>query len=398
MRREETLQHQHILVAGGGPVGFLTALGLAQRGIRVTLVEAEPGIVNSPRAMVYHWSVLEGLDKLGLLDDAKQRGFTKQDYCHTVFRTGERIYWSLDPLTDETDYPFNLHLGQNDLAEIARQHLARLPNAEVRFGTRISGVTQDADGVTATLESADGTEELRADWLIGCDGAGSAVREKILKLNFFGITWPERFIATNLRFDLEAHGYARANFMMDDVYGAIIAKIDQTDLWRVTFMEDVNLPLESVRERIHHFYDAYVPGIEDYELVQFSPYRMHQRCVDTMRVGRVVLAGDAAHITNPTGGLGLTSGLFDSFFLVEVMNAIVNDGASTDLLDRYSDERRRAFIELASPQATRNKQRIFHAHEGTWFDRELAEIRKLATDRDAVLGQVRFTRALQSSL
>jgi len=392
------LQDQHVLIAGGGPVGFLTALGLVQHGVRVTLVEAEDSIVNSPRAMVYHWSVLEGLEKLGVLNDARQRGFTKQDYCHTVFRTGERIYWSLDPLADETDYPYNLHLGQNDLAEIARTHLAAIPLAEVRFGTRISGLNQDGDGVTATLEGANGTEELRADWLIACDGAGSTVREKLLDLNFFGITWPERFIATNVRFDLEAHGYARANFVMDDIFGAIIAKIDESDLWRITFMEDVGQPLDTVRDRIHTFYNAYVPGIEGYDLVQYSPYRMHQRCVDTMRVGRVLLAGDAAHITNPTGGLGLTSGLFDSFFLVEIMNAIVNEGAPHDLLNRYSDERRRAFIELASPQATRNKQRIYHAHEGTWFDRELVEIRKLATDRDAVLGQVRFTRALQSRL
>lgn len=392
------MQDQHVLIAGGGPVGFLTALGLARHGIRVTLIEAEEEIINSPRAMVYHWSVLEGLEKLGALDDARQRGFTKQDYCHTVFRTGERIYWSLDPLSDETDFAYNLHLGQHELAEIARSHLAKIPHAEVRFGTRISGLTQDGGGVTATLSHAGDTEEMRADWLIACDGAGSTVREKLLKLNFFGITWPERFIATNVRFDLEAHGYARANFMMDDVYGAIIAKIDESDLWRITFMEDLSQPLETVRERIHTFYDAYVPGIEGYDLVQYSPYRMHQRCVDTMRIGRVLLAGDAAHITNPTGGLGLTSGLFDSYFLVEIMNAIVNEGASHDLLNRYSDERRRAFIELASPQATRNKQRIYHAHEGTWFDRELAEIRKLATDRDAVLGQVRFTRALQSRL
>jgi 2-polyprenyl-6-methoxyphenol hydroxylase-like FAD-dependent oxidoreductase len=392
------VQTDHVLVAGGGPVGFLTALGLAQRGIRVTLVESEPDIVNSPRAMVYHWSVLEGLDRLGVLEDAKRIGFTKQDYCHRVFRTGENIYWTLAPIADETDYPYNLHLGQNDLAQIAREHLARLPGTEMRFGTRITGLTQDAYGVNVELTDANGSETIRADWVIGCDGGGSTVREKLLKLNFFGITWPERFIATNVRFDMEAHGYARANFVLDDVYGAIIAKIDNSNLWRITVMEDASLPLDGVQERIHHFYNAYVPGIEGYELVQHSPYRMHQRCTDAMRVGRVLLAGDAAHITNPTGGLGLTSGLFDSFFLVDVMNAVINEGASHDLLDRYSNERRQAFIELASPQATRNKQRIYHAHEGTWFDRELVEIRKLATDRDAVLGQIRFTRALQSRL
>lgn len=392
------MQTDHVLVAGGGPVGFLTALGLAQRGIRVTLVEAEPDIVNSPRAMVYHWSVLEGLDGLGVLEDARRIGFTKQDYCHRVFRTGENIHWSLAPIADETDYPYNLHLGQHDLARIAREHLARMPGAEVRFGSRITSLAQDDDGVTVELTDNAGSSELRANWVIGCDGGASTVREKLLKLNFFGITWPERFIATNVRFDMEAHGYARANFVMDDVYGAIIAKIDNSNLWRITVMEDASLPLETVQDRIHHFYNAYVPGIEGYELVQHSPYRMHQRCSDTMRVGRVLLAGDAAHITNPTGGLGLTSGLFDSFFLVDVLNAVINEGAAHDLLDRYSNERRRAFIELASPQATRNKQRIFHAHEGTWFDRELVEIRKLATDRDAVLGQIRFMRALQSRL
>lgn len=389
---------QHVLVAGGGPAGFVTALGLAQRGMRVTLVEAEPQIIDSPRAMVYHWSVLEGLEGLGILDEAIEAGFTKQDYCHIVFRTNERIHWTLEALADETPHPYNLHLGQNDLAEIARRHLARLPNAEVRFGTRLTDLAQDGQGVTATLQGPGGPGEERFDWVIGADGGGSTVREKLLKLNFFGITWPERFIATNVRFDLEAHGYARANFMMDDVFGAIIAKIDKTDLWRITVMESDALPMEGVRDRIHRFYDAYVPGIEGYELVQFSPYRMHQRCADTMRVGRVILAGDAAHITNPTGGLGLTSGLFDSYFLVEVMNAIVNEGASHDLLDRYSNERRRAFIELASPQASRNKQRIYHAHEGTWFDGELAAVRRLATDRDAVLAQVKFTQQLQSRL
>ncbi|WP_417627265.1 FAD-dependent oxidoreductase [Pararhodobacter aggregans] len=392
---------QHVLVAGGGPAGFITALGLAGRyGIKVTLVEAEPQIVNSPRAMVYHWSVLQGLEDLGILQEAMDRGFTKQDYSFVVHRTDERIHWSLDALESVTKHPYNLHLGQNDLAEIACRRLQTNPLASIRFGTKVTDLVQDDHGVTATLHGPEGTTEERFDWVIGADGGGSTVREKILKMNFFGITWPERFVATNVKLPFEAYGYARANMIMDDVYGAIIAKIDRDDLWRVTFMEDAGLPLDTIRDRIHHFYQAYVPGIERdaYDLVQFSPYRMHQRCTDTMRVGRVVLVGDAAHITNPTGGLGLTSGLFDSYFLTEIMNAIVNEGASHDLLNRYSDERRRIFLEIASPQASRNKQRVFHAYEGAWFDRELTQVRRLATDRDAVLAQATFTRQLQSTL
>ncbi|WP_323019653.1 FAD-dependent oxidoreductase [Pararhodobacter sp.] len=389
---------QHVLVVGGGPVGFLTALGLAQRGLRVTLVEAEPDIVNSPRAAVYHWYVLEGLKQLGILDEALETGFAKQDYCHFVFRTNERIHWSLAPLAEVAPYPFNLHLGQNDLARIACRHLERFASAEVRFATRLTDLTQDASGVTARLSGPGGETVERFDWLIGADGGGSTVREKSLKLNFFGITHPERFIATNVRLPFESFGYARANMVMDDVHGAIIAKLDKSDLWRVTFMEDASQPLDTVTERIDAFYRAYAPGVEEYELVQYSPYRMHQRCADTMRVGRVILAGDAAHITNPTGGLGLTSGLLDLYFLLDILNAIVNEGASPDLLDRYSDERRRIFLEIASPRAVQNKQMIFHAHAGRLLDTQVQAVRRLATDPDAVRAQVPFARSMQSSL
>jgi len=332
---------QHVLVAGGGPAGFITALGLAGRyGIKVTLVEAEPQIVNSPRAMVYHWSVLQGLEDLGILQEAMDRGFTKQDYSFVVHRTDERIHWSLDALESETKHPYNLHLGQNDLAEIAWRRLETNPLATIRFGTKITGLAQDDHGVTARLEGPDGATEERFDWVIAADGGGSTVREKILKLNFFGITWPERFVATNVKLPFESYGYARANMVMDDVYGAIIAKIDRDDLWRVTFMEDASLPLEGIRDRIHHFYQAYVPGLgrEDYELVQFSPYRMHQRCADTMRVGRVVLVGDAAHAMSPQLGQGVNMALLDALALAD---ALRGEAALADALAHYQRERRR---------------------------------------------------------
>jgi len=390
---------QHVLIAGGGPVGFLTALGLARHGLKVTLVEASPAIIDSPRAMVYHWTVLAGLERLGVLDDAMRIGFTKQDYANIFHRTGERIEWSVDLVADVMEgHPYNLHIGQNDIAAIARDHLKRHPAAEVRFATRLTGMLQDDHGVTATLAGPDGVTEERFDWLIGADGAASQVREKFLGLNFFGITWPERFVATNLRHDLAQHGFARANFVVDDVYGAVVARIDNNDLWRITFMEDAGLPLEGIEDRIQAFYKVYFPDMEGHELVQHSPYRMHQRCADTMRVGRVILAGDAAHITNPTGGLGLTSGLFDSYFLVEIMSAIANDGASHDLLERYSNERRRAFLEIASPQAVANKLRVYHSAPGEALDRDIAFTRTLPGNRDALARMMLFTRQLESRL
>ncbi len=123
-----------VLIAGAGPVGLITALGLAQAGVAVAVLEAEPAIVDSPRAMVYHWTVLEDLDRLGILADAERRGFRKDDYAFRVFETGEMVRYSIDLLAGETPYAYNVHLGQHELAAIALQHLERLPNATVRSG------------------------------------------------------------------------------------------------------------------------------------------------------------------------------------------------------------------------------------------------------------------------
>ncbi len=108
-----------ILVVGAGPVGLITALGLAQRGLPVTVIEAEPRIIDSPRAVVYHWTLLEHLDRLGILRDAETRGFRKQDYAYHVLETKEWIPFTLDVLADDTDYPYNIHLGQHELAAIS---------------------------------------------------------------------------------------------------------------------------------------------------------------------------------------------------------------------------------------------------------------------------------------
>src|SRR5690606_16214336 len=204
-----------VIVVGGGPTGFVTALGLAQAGAEVTLIEAGEAIIDSPRAAVYHWSTLDGLERLGIREDAERIGFTKQDYLWLVRRTGERIAYDLSILSDITRFPYNIHLGQDRLAGIARERLERLANAEVRFGARLERLAQDDDGVTLTLA---GGEELRARWVVGADGAGSTVRRE-LGLAFDGITWPERFVATNVYYPFESAGYGQSTMVVDDAWG-----------------------------------------------------------------------------------------------------------------------------------------------------------------------------------
>lgn len=384
-----------VLIAGAGPVGLITALGLARAGVEVTVLEAEPAIVESPRAVVYHATVLEPLDGLEILAEVETRGIRKGDYAFRVFETGETIRYSLEALADETPYAYNVHLGQHELAYIALEHLERLPGTRVMFGTRLAGAAQDAQGVTVTAAAPDGPLELRAGWLVGADGARSTVRG-LLGLPFEGFTWPERFVATNVRYDFERHGYSRATFQIHPVHGAVIVKIDETGLWRCTYSEDASLAEETVSERLPGRFATILPGDEGYELESHAPYLMHQRAAPRFRVGRVLLAGDAAHATNPTGGLGLTSGLFDAFALSEVLATVILNGTNESVLDRWAEERRRLFLELASPTASEMKRLIFSEPDPARRREDLEAIKRWTADRDLLRERLRFTARLRS--
>ena len=198
------------------------------------------------------------------------------------------------------------------------------------------------------------------------------------------MTWPERFVATNIRYPFEEFGFGGANMVLDPVYGAIVAKLDETGLWRCTYCEDASLPEETIPERMPEFFRAFLPDGAQPEVVAWSPYKMRQRAAEHMRVGRVLLAGDAAHTTNPTGGLGLTSGLFDTYVLVEALAAVIRGEIGDDVLDRYADERRRTFLELVSPAASGFKQLVYHSHDREVLETQLAGMRALATDPDAL--------------
>lgn len=386
-----------VIVVGGGPTGFVTALGLAQAGVDVCLIEGAAGINSSPRACVYHWSMLDGLERLGIREEAEAIGYTKDDYLWLVKKTGERLPYDLKVLARVTRFPYNIQLGQDRLAEICQRRLEALPNAQVHWRTVFTGLSQDGEGVTLRAEAPDGTRELRARWVIGADGAGSAVR-KALGLSFDGMTWPERFVATNLRHDFESGGYWQSTMVVDDEWGAVIVKITRDGLWRCTFMEDAALPEATYLERIPEAFRHLLPGRGGYELDQASPYRMHQRCAASFRRGRVVLAGDAAHVTNPTGGFGLTTGLFDAFALWPTLAAIVLEGADPALLDIWAEERRAIFLDKTSPQACAYKDFVFHAcGGGARLEERLEGMRAMVRDPDVRLQRLLFTKGLETT-
>lgn len=347
-----------VVVAGAGPVGLITALKLARAGIPVTVLDSEPGIIQWPRAVVYHAPTVEMLDRLGLLDELKVAGILKQDY---QFRTvdGEILAAPhMSVLTpQDTAYPFNLHMPQHELANAILRNFLKIPGAEVRWNTRVTGVRQDSNGVTLTIDAGGDAQEICCNWLVGADGGSSTVR-RAADLSFDGYTHPERLVSTNLVYDFEARGFARANFIIDPKYWAVVVKIDRHGLWRITYGEDATLPEETVKERIADHYRAILPDGGPYELEAFAPFRVHERSAASFRAGRILLAGDAAHVCNPYGGLGLTSGLLDADLLGDALPAVIKRAADDDLLDRYAQERQRVFREVTGPTAAENKRRL----------------------------------------
>jgi 2-polyprenyl-6-methoxyphenol hydroxylase-like FAD-dependent oxidoreductase len=346
------------IVVGAGPVGFITAYGLARKGIEVRLLEAEAVIASSPRAAIYFPTTLEILDQLGLLEEAQAIGYASTRFAMRYPATGEVIEADVTTSVPRgSPYARNLHFGQHVLADLVMRHLLELPNAQLLWRHKVHSLEQDGSGVSLGVATPEGRVTLRSDWVVGTDGSHSTVRQ-LLGLPFEGHTWPDRFVATNLEFDFEAHGYSPANMISDPDEWAVIARLGRENLWRVTFGEDASLAEEQVYERIPQHYARLLPAPGPYRIAAAAPYRVHERCAPHFRVGRVLLAGDAAHVCNPCGGMGLTSGIIDADAVVKVLEAVIHGRVGEDVLDFYAEERRRVFREAVSPIATSFKRQL----------------------------------------
>jgi 2-polyprenyl-6-methoxyphenol hydroxylase-like FAD-dependent oxidoreductase len=384
-----------ILICGAGPVGLLAAIGLARQGLKVTVVDGEPGVVSSPRATGYFPPTIELLAEFGLYEAVAARAYRSADLMLHFPLVDARLVLSLAVLEGAAKYPYFLSVGQHVLGEIIVEHLGRMPNAEVLWNQRVEALNHDEHGASVTVSTPEGTRELRAEWLIGADGARSTIRT-LLALPFEGFTWPDRFVATNLRFDFEKHGFAPNNMIHHPIDWAVVARTGPENIWRVTFGEDPNLPEGEIRRRIPAHYAKILPSDEPYEIVAAAPYRVHERTCPTYRVGRVLLAGDAAHACNPCGGMGLTSGAFDAAALVTALGAVIGGRASDDVLDFYSQERRRVFLEVASPIAQQTKRRITESDEQAQRE-HVASFTRLRDDPAAMRAGMAFSFAVRGS-
>ena len=353
-----------VLVVGAGPVGLVAALRLAEFGIPVALIETAAGVSDDLRASTFHPTTLDMLAPYGLTAALDERGLRCPTWQIRMHETGERAVFDLSLIADETDHPYRLQCEQAHLAALDAERLARESSVEIHFGTELVGLTQDADGVTATVRRDGEDAPLSARWLIGADGGQSAVR-RLAGISFAGDTYPETTVLATTPFpfhevldDLSVVNYcwsAEGNFALLQLPG----------LWRCSLYFDPTLGLEEavemerVQAQLRRIHPAEVP----FEIHDKRPYRVHQRLAETWRRGRVPLAGDAAHLNSPSGGMGMNGGIHDAFNVTEKLKAVW-EGAEPDLLDRYERQRRPVAAREILAQADRNRKRMLETDPG----------------------------------
>jgi len=374
------MQRRNVIVVGAGPVGTVAALACARHGHTVTLLEVQQQIDDSPRASTTQPPTLEMLAELGLIDEYLRVGLVSRTFQFWDRPTRSLIAeFDFARLKDETAYPFVVQTEQHKLANMAIARLREMENAEVRLGERVMGITQTDNKVNVSTES----QTLEADYVIAADGGRSTIR-KALGIEFEGYTWPERFLVITTKFDFQAAlGCCLRTYMADPQEWTNLFKVAGDDLkgrWRAVYNTREDETDEearsdaSVRARLSRIY---VPeGERDY--LHLNLYAVHQRVAKSFRKGRVFLCGDAAHVNNPIGGLGLNCGIHEAWHLSQLLHAVLT-GAPVERLDEYERIRRPLNIKYVQEQTVANKKRL-EEREPAQREKRFAELRAMAED------------------
>ena len=351
-----------VIIVGAGPVGLVSALSLALRDVPVLVLEANPELFMDLRAGSFHPPTLEVLEPLGVTAKLHELGICVHRWQLRDRTDGVIGTFELSLLADETPYPYRLHCEQHKLTPLVFQMLAPLPHADIRFSHRVTEVSQAGDRVIVKAETPGGGETFEGAWVIGCDGGGSAVR-KSAQIEFGGFTYPEKFALVSTSYDLGRRGFSDTAYISHPVEWCAVFRLPDTGppgLWRFLYgchpdeTDDEAMSDDVVEARLQ----AVVPKTDRYETVHRTIYRVHQRVADTFRHGRILLAGDAAHLNNPLGGFGLNSGLQDAMNLTDKLVAVWRGGLDDSVLDRYVRQRRTVNIEYVQDSSIRNKRTL----------------------------------------
>lgn len=349
-------QQQTVLIVGAGPVGLVAASLLVDSGIPVTIVEASDELPRDLRASTFHPPTLDMLERFGVVPSMIEQGLICPTWQFRDRTEGVVATFELARLAPDTNHPYRLQCEQWRLGELLFARLKSNPLATVRLSTKATAVRQNANGVELDVQSKDGgTETLSASFLVGADGIGSVVRAAVGAV-FDGITIPELFLSLSTTYDFREAmpDIANISYLSDPKEWYVL--IRTAKVWRALFPVDAALDDKDVTspERAERLLQGAVPRKERYEVTHRTAYRVHERVASTYVNGRILIAGDAAHVNNPLGGMGLNGGIHDAFNLAGKLTEVVR-GAPLETLERYSRQRRRIALDVVQQTALRNR-------------------------------------------
>ena len=348
-----------IIIAGAGPVGCVVGLILARAGISVTILETENDLIPELRASTFHPPTLDMLDDLGVTPKLIDQGLITPKIQYRDLEDGLVAEFDHALIDDRTKHPYRLQCEQFKLTRIIAEMLKEFPHAEISFDSKFVDASQTDNAVRVFYETPAGSEQVTCDYLIGADGSRSEVR-KSQKIEFQGFTYPEQFVTVSVPEDVDkiVPGMGHVCYIAHPPQWC--ALIHAPDYWRFLFP----IPMETTKEeafdddflegRLQHL----APHQERYAIQLRTLYGVNQRVAETYRLGRILLAGDSAHVNNPLGGMGMNGGIHDGVNLADKLVRMYEGCETEELLNLYDRQRRPIAIEYVQAQTMRNKKNL----------------------------------------
>jgi 2-polyprenyl-6-methoxyphenol hydroxylase-like FAD-dependent oxidoreductase len=323
-----------VVIVGAGPTGLTLAGILARERVPFVLVDRLAEGANTSRAAVVHSRTLEVLEELEVTDRLRRDGIVVPRF---TLRDRDRVLLTIDFSGLPTRYPYTLMIPQNATEALLLGRLREL-GGEVQRPFEVTDVKQDADGVSATASVDGGSRTIRGRYLVGADGMHSVVRERA-GVGFTGGTYEQSFTLADVRMSWRIPGDEVMLFLSPDGL-VVVAPLPGGRHRIVATMDDApEYPDIADVQRLLDTRGPVAGAARVEEIAWSSRFRVHHRIVDRYRAGRILLAGDAAHVHSPAGGQGMNTGIQDAVALGHALTAVVR-GADASRLDEYDRVRR----------------------------------------------------------
>ncbi|KAH7195002.1 hypothetical protein DER44DRAFT_734873 [Fusarium oxysporum] len=393
-----------VVIVGGGPVGLLLALMLAQKGIRSAVLEKDEALNKSPRAVAFSGPVHHVFQEVGIYDTILQDAAQTPGFCWRKIAE------------DDGRGDYVLQYSQDKIGQMLLDRCLETGLVMFHFGTELYAIDESEGGVSARARSKKGNLEVRGQYLVGCDGGRSVVR-RLMGVKMFGHSWSERFMTTDIVRTPPVVEEVNIDYIVNPDYWAITTPLERPTpgkrtLWRYSMaITNDDIPNDEaikpgfVNEMLLKHVDG--PRPADFEVLRVNLYRMHQLLASTMFRNRLLLAGDAAHLTNPIGGLGLCTGMLDADALAQAFDLALNRYAcepkvQEECFKAYSAARRRVFQTVVHPTSSACKTRLQCGNpdeiaEEDWYMRTLRNGNKSEIDKmhDGLINHWRTNLAVE---